>query len=97
MFLFLTKHKERTQIRLADFIVEVGIHLPGEELERESFFDGYTIFGHTARRKYYFDNNLKNYPISEGDLINIRTEKDILEENFVVSFFFTFLLELDPL
>ena len=26
--------------------------------------------------KFYFDNDLENYPISEGDLINIRTEKD---------------------
>ena len=25
---------------------------------------------------FLFDNNFENYPVSEGDLLNIRTEKD---------------------
>ena len=43
-----------------------------------------------------------NIPISEGDIINIRTEKDYIEVDYrgniiCNSYFFTFLLELDPL
>ena len=49
------------------------------------------------RLKHYFDNDLENYPLSEGDLINIRTEQDYTQEDPKPSFFFlTFLIELDP-
>ena len=61
-------------------------------------------FNNPLRRKFYFDNDLENYPLSEGDLINIRTEKDYSQEvnpltrkEYIPSFFFTFFIELDPL
>ena len=43
-----------------------------------------------------FDNDLTNYPLSKGEVINIRTE---IERNVKSdwSFLFTFLIELDPL
>ena len=43
-----------------------------------------------------FDNDLTNYPLSRGEVINIRTE---IERNVKSdwSFLFTFLIELDPL
>ena len=48
-------------------------------------------------KQIYFDNDLENYPLSEGDLINIRTERDYSQEEPKPSYFFTFLIELDPL
>ena len=47
-------------------------------------------------RKCVFDNDLKNHPLSEGEVINIRTEIDRNVKS-VFSFMFTFLIELDPL
>ena len=43
-----------------------------------------------------FDHDITNYPLSEGDVINIRTE---IERNVKSewSYLFTFLIELDPL
>ena len=43
-----------------------------------------------------FDHDITNYPLSEGDVINIRTE---IERNLKSewSYLFTFLIELDPL
>ena len=35
-----------------------------------------TIDNQRLASKHYFDNDLENYPISQGDLMNIRTEKD---------------------
>ena len=47
-------------------------------------------------RSCIFDYDLKNYPLSEGEVINIRTEIDRnVKSDF--SFMFTFLIELDPL
>ena len=46
------------------------------------------------------NNDLKNYPLSEGDYINIRSESDLGSDDYVrykFSFLFTFLIELDPL
>ena len=51
-----------------------------------------------------FDRDPKNMSISEGDVINIRTEKnyravdyDHIKRDMSISYLFTFLLELDPL
>ena len=47
-------------------------------------------------RSCVFDYDLKNHPLSEGEVINIRTEIDRnVKSDF--SFMFTFLIELDPL
>ena len=50
----------------------------------------------TFNRNCRFDNDLTNYPLSKGEVINIRTE---IERNVKSdwSFLFTFLIELDPL
>ena len=47
-------------------------------------------------RNCVFDYDLKNHPLTEGEVINIRTE---INRNVktVFSFMFTFLIELDPL
>ena len=47
-------------------------------------------------RKCYFTYDLKNHSLSEGEVINIRTEID-RNVKTVFSFMFTFLIELDPL
>ena len=47
-------------------------------------------------RSCIFDYDLKNHPLSEGEVINIRTEID-RNVKTVFSFMFTFLIELDPL
>ena len=47
-------------------------------------------------RNCVFDYDLKNHPLSEGEVINIRTEID-RNIKTVFSFMFTFLIELDPL
>ena len=47
-------------------------------------------------RSCSFNNDLKNHPLSEGEVINIRTEIDRNVKS-VFSFMFTFLIELDPL
>ena len=47
-------------------------------------------------RSCSFNNDLKNHPLSEGEVINIRTEIDRNVKS-VFSFMFTFLIEIDPL
>ena len=47
-------------------------------------------------RNCYFTYDLKNHSLSEGEVINIRTEID-RNVKTVFSFMFTFLIELDPL
>ena len=109
---FLTK-KENTQIRLADYILKVNIDISEEErIIPDPGGSGVIITAQRFTSKCYFDNDLENYPISEGDVINIRTEKDyakykyfdpiennrvIREEDARISAFFAFLIELDPL
>ena len=93
--LFLTKKEERTQTRLADYVLELGRDIINNEERR--VLPGGLIVGNPWRKKFYFDNDLENYPLSEGDLINIRTEKDYTEEDPKPSFLFTFLIQLDPL
>ena len=51
---------------------------------------------HNLERVCSFDKDLKNHPLSEGEVINIRTEIDRNVKS-VFSFMFTFLIELDPL
>ena len=57
---------------------------------------------HYVRRNYRFDRNPENIPISEGDVINIGTEKDYRDVDIdrgmdrPISYLFIFLLELDP-
>ena len=48
------------------------------------------------KRKFDLDRDLKNYSLSEGDVINIRTETN-RNLKLKCSFLFTFLIELDPL
>ena len=53
-------------------------------------------------KKCGFDRDLENIPISEGDVLNIRTEKDYNGNifsgiNVSISYLFTFLIELNPL
>ena len=56
------------------------------------FDDSFDIF----YKRCNFDHDLRNYPLSRGDVINIRTE---IERNLKSdwSYLFTFLIELDPL
>ena len=44
----------------------------------------------TRKCDFDFDHNLKNYPLSEGDIINIRTEKDFQKTKSEFSYLFTF-------
>ena len=80
----LTKKEEKTQTRLTNYICELGFGINDKDS------------GEWVRR-WAFDNDLENYPISEGDLINIRTEKDYAPNGIKPSYNFTFLIELDPL
>ena len=50
----------------------------------------------TFNRNCRFDNDLTNYPLSKGEVINIRTEIERKVKSDW-SFLFTFLIELDPL
>ena len=66
-----------------------------------STYKCYDIIGidndiNTFIRNCRFDNDLTNYPLSRGEVINIRTE---IERNVKsdLSYLFTFLIELDPL
>ena len=66
-----------------------------------STYKCYDILGvdddiNTFMRNCRFDNDLTNYPLSRGEVINIRTE---IERNVKAdwSYLFTFLIELDPL
>ena len=66
-----------------------------------STYKCYDIIGidndiNTFIRNCRFDNDLTNYPLSRGEVINIRTE---IERNVKSdwSYLFTFLIELDPL
>ena len=81
------KKKEKTQTRLANYICKSGHDISDEEK------NGYN----PLLRRCAFDNDLENYPISEGDLINIRTEKDYAFAVSKPSYNFIFLFELDPL
>ena len=54
---------------------------------------GYTKF----KCNFDFIHDLKSYPLSEGDIINIRTERDFQKTKTEFSYLFTFLVELDPL
>ena len=49
------------------------------------------------RRRCDFTYSLKNHSLSEGDYINIRSEKTIEKTKEKFSYMFTFLIELDPL
>ena len=54
--------------------------------------------GHSKFKcNFNFVHDLKNYPLSEGDIINIRTEKDFQKTKTEFSYLFTFLIELDSL
>ena len=66
-----------------------------------STYKCYDILGidddiNTFMRNCRFDNDLTNYPLSRGEVINIRTE---IQRNVKSdwSYLFTFLIELDPL
>ena len=49
------------------------------------------------RRRCIFFYSLKNHSLTEGDYINIRSEKTINKTKQKYSYLFTFLIELDPL
>ena len=80
----LTKKEEKTQTRLANYICELWHDINDED-------SGKWV------RRCAFDNDLENYPISEGDLMNIRTETGYVFDGVIASYNFTFLIELDPL
>ena len=65
-------------------------------IEKGEEYDWVTPFSYLPRSaEYFFDNDLENYPVSEGDIITIKTlNEDDGSTNF---YFFTFLIELDPL
>ena len=109
---FITKNEDQTQTRLANYIREIDRDI-GEE---GNIYPNLGVSGsyEVVRKyngKYFFDNDFENYPVSEGDFINIRTEKYYSRKVIVnpvdpsrgneadvgVSAFFTFLIELDPL
>ena len=92
----LTKNEEKEQTRLAAYIFELGFDSVDEEEKLRELPGGVRV-DKPMRKKNYFDNDLENYPLSEGDLINIRTEKDYNLDDLKTSFNFTFLIELDLL
>ena len=60
-----------------------------------SYIDG---IGRTKFKcNFDFVHDLKNHPLSEGDIINIRTERDFQKTKTEFPYLFTFLIELDPL
>ena len=68
-------------------------HVPDIFLENDDYLKPADFF---ITRSCIFDYDLKNHPLSEGEVINIRTETDRnIKSDF--SFMFTFLIELDPL
>ena len=77
----ITKKDEYTQTRLADYIVTKRYDVITEEEEKEKDLAerGGLILPSSvsARQKVFFDNDLENYPLSEGDLINIKTMVDL--------------------
>ena len=79
------------------FTFKGGDFLTEEEEELEILKYGKLLPGLSLRREYILDNDLGNYPLSEGDIINIRSLIDYEPHGFPASFFFTFLIELDPL
>ena len=75
-FFLITKNEDKTQTRLANYIYKVDKDI-GEErniypVPRGSYREAVREYA----TKYFFDNDFENYLVSEGDLINIRTEKD---------------------
>ena len=72
-------------------------------LTYECFFSDRSLIGDDGyHKKCDFDRDPENISISEGDVINIRTEKDYREADhrgidIPVFYLFSFLLELDPL
>ena len=63
---FLTKKEESTQTRLANYIYRlIRDHDHGEYRRLPS---GGVTFESSWIEKSYFDNDLENYPLSEGDL-----------------------------
>ena len=56
----------------------------------------YSKIGRKRVCNFNFSHDLKNYPLSEGDVFNIKTEKDFKPQN-EMTYLFTFLIELDPL
>ena len=76
---------------------------PSDLLTYECFISDRSLSGDDGYdKKCGFDRDPENISISEGDVINIRTEKDYSEADhrgidIPISYLFTFLLELDPL
>ena len=68
-----------------------------------NFEDPSSLYNNLYTTKYRLDRNPENIPISEDDVINIRTEIDYIhirdyeKKDITHSYLFTFLLELDPL
>ena len=57
------KYYRNKKIKLADYIRVVDFRRTDD--------------GQDPISKYHFDNDVENYPVSEGDLINISTEKKL--------------------
>ena len=76
---FLTKRRI-SGTRLAYFIFDY------ERLDEESILRS----DNPWHESFYFDNDLVNYPLSDGDIINIRTERDFSQKEPKPSFFSPF-------
>ena len=86
--MFLTKNKEITQTRLANYVFNLERNITGEVIGNIRVPGGGERGRIPWRLKHYFDNDLENYPLLEGDLINIRTEQDFTHEDPKPSFFY---------
>ena len=107
LFSFLIlKNNEKTETRLTDYILRRKITIDSIEIEKwksalsgekRGYIDwaGLLHQYQPQEDEYFFDNDFVNYPVSEGDIISIKTSrKNDGSSNF---YFFTFLIELDPL
>ena len=86
---FITKSEDGTKIRLANYIGKRDRHIERNYEDVSEYLKEYYSIMHEAGKtyratiKYLFDNDFENYPVSEGDLINIRTEKDYNTKIFI--------------
>ena len=106
----IIKNNENTETRLTDYIFrkKYGVPLTEEEIERKKIFYDNLIENEEEinwtpdaylpqTAEYFFDNDIENYPVAEGDLMTVKTLVNSITNSFVNVFFITFLIELDPL
>ena len=85
--IFITRNEDGVKTRLANFIGKrdryIEVNYKDESKSVKEYFDLLFEAGKSFNLKYLFDNFFENYPVSEGDLINIRTEKDYNTVKFI--------------